>query len=744
MAQLASRLAFGLREAAWKVDQHVLWPASDAIQYKPSEDGHPPEEQRSWWRRYGVDLAIAAALAVVAFLLRRHGLPTDGLWLDDAFQSAALPASPSDLFAVSADHPGYTALLIGWRDLGLGSDAQLTWPTLAAGVLGPALLYLALRYCGYERSIGVLMGAALAVAATDVVYSGRVKTFTIDALIVLGLAVIIPRLTRIRWRWWTGLAWVASAAVLAFWSGFGLIAVAVAGLIIVLHPRFDFTLRLVAVAVQGAICVVLLAAERHAHNVTALQDQFRSTWDAFIDFNNPIQFAGDSFVHFRRVGEYFVGASHWLAGLCIVLAIVALCVAAWEGRQAVRARYLLLLLLAVFIAGVAGKFPFGPSQGSLYNSGGRVSLWLIPVVAIGLAAALHGLRDILPGRVSRLAFDAAACVAAVAIVVVGLSRDQLAYPFPGGHSATQFIQSQLGEGDVVLLGSGSSWSYATESGLHSGIRHFSGSYIGFSPTFDDPRVHGLDNFIINPPHVAPEVGQATRVFVYYAEPPYPALEERRTQLTSTLGALGFRQQPTRTFQNAYVEIWTRARPAPRAALASVNLALSDLPPGWRIVGSPYRPPGTRILTCLRVLPAGSTPGVVVATGPPGLAVVSQLDRWRSAGAASRAVSAFGSPGGTRCVGSSFAQAFAGAGLPLRFTVKRVPAPPGAGRPAVAYHVVKGVRLGSTGVAGTVLFLARGRTTALVEVLRAGPGPFPPTLPGKLARTLARRISGASR
>ncbi len=75
---------------------------------------------------------------------------------------------------------------------------------MAAGVLGPALLYLALRYCGYERSIGVLLGAALAVAATDVVYSGRVKTYTIDILIVLALALIIPRLTRIRWRWWTG------------------------------------------------------------------------------------------------------------------------------------------------------------------------------------------------------------------------------------------------------------------------------------------------------------------------------------------------------------------------------------------------------------------------------------------------------------------------------------------------------------------------------------------------------------
>ena len=94
MRQLGSRLAFGLRETAWKVDENVLWPVSDSIQYMPSEDGHPPEERRSWWRRHGVDWAIAAALAVVAFLLRRHGLPTDGLWLTIRSSRPRCPPRP--------------------------------------------------------------------------------------------------------------------------------------------------------------------------------------------------------------------------------------------------------------------------------------------------------------------------------------------------------------------------------------------------------------------------------------------------------------------------------------------------------------------------------------------------------------------------------------------------------------------------------------------------------------------------
>jgi hypothetical protein len=733
--QLPSRIGSGIRELGWQLDEKLVWPASDAIQYEPGGDGVPQDQGGSWWVRHRVDLAIAAVLAVVAFLLRRHGLPTDGLWLDDSLQAAALPASPSDLFAVSADHPGYTALLIGWRALGFGGDAQLAWPTLAAGALGPALLYLALRYCGYERSISVLMGAALAVAATDVVYSGRVKTYTIDVLIVLGLALVIPRLTRMRWTWRIAVAWIAAAAVLAFWSGFGLIAVAVAGPIIVLHPNSDFRLRLGAVAVQESICVVFLAAQNHSHDVGALQDQFRTTWNAFIDFNGPIDFLGDTFVHIRRVGEYFVGSSHWFAAVCIVVAVVGLVVGALRGRQAIRARYLLLLLIAAFIGGVSGKFPFGPSEGYLISSGGRVSLWLIPVVAIGLAAALQGLRGILPGRVPRLLFDAAACIAALVIVVIGLSRDPVAYPFPGAHSATQFIQSQLGEQDAVLVAYRSDWSYAYESGLHSGIDRTPETSVGYQPTFDDPRVHRVDT-LTDRAHVAPQVASANRVFVYYAEPPFSDAEGAlRPQLTSSLYSLGFRPQPTRTFKDATVQIWVRPGTAPGAG----NLTISDLPPGWSLVTPGTPPAGTRILACLGDVPPAA-PSVVGATAAHKLNLLSQVNRWSSSAAASRALAAFGSPQGAACTRSALQQTFAAAEIPLAVSVRRVQAPSTTGRHAVAYHVTGRGADGKTPVAGTALFFSRGNSTALINTLRGdGKKSFPSALTANLAATLANRI-----
>ena len=150
MRRLGARLAWGLERAAWKLDANVVWPGVDAIQDPPNAyaEEAPASARRPWWYRHGADLLLAAALTVVAFLLRRHGLPTDGLWLDDSITGAGRTAAASDLFAVSADHPGFMVALMGLSDLSGGNDVSLTYPALVAGTLGPPLLFLALRWCG--------------------------------------------------------------------------------------------------------------------------------------------------------------------------------------------------------------------------------------------------------------------------------------------------------------------------------------------------------------------------------------------------------------------------------------------------------------------------------------------------------------------------------------------------------------------------------------------------------------------
>ncbi len=702
---------------------------------------------------------------MVAFLVRRHGLPTDGLWHDDTNPAAGLKAvsSLSQLLAVSIEHPGFTAALMGWRDLTGGSDASLTYPALIAGVLSPPLLYLALRRCGYERSISALLGAALAAAQTDIIYSGRIRTYTIDVLIVLGLAMIVPRLARMRWRWQTAVAWVVGAIVVATFSGFALIAVAVAGAIVVLHPKSDLRVRVAAVAVEAAACAAILVATGRTYNLALNRDRYRITTDAFVTFHpNPFRFVGEVFVHLRRLAETYPGGPSALAAVCIVLALIGLVSIAWKGRQAIRARYLLLLFGVVFVGGVLGKLPFGPIQVNTISDGGRVSLWLIPVLAIGLAAALQGLRSLLPSRVAlRTGFDTATYLAAAAILVSALAAKQPPYPYPGAKPATDFVQSHLGRRDSVLIGFHADWSFAAESNLAYKIDPVPDSTYGFHPDFTDPRVHyvdvgqrserGLGPELVDPRHVAPEVKGADRVFVYYHMPLVQGWDPgARTRLDSTLRKLGFKRRPTFHFGAARVEVWRRSGrgalvrgrggPKRKTAAGRINLRLSDLRPGWQTASTP---PNPALFACLHSPTAKTNQRAVKVTGPKAKrSAVFEVTLWPSPAAAQGAFNALSGPDATRCLQLTLQSVLLSRGYPASVTAKEVPPPPTGRDPAVAYTEVVRASNGTSHFDGTVVFFTHGKASVLISGISVG-GPFPPDLLSSLVATVADRVNAAT-
>ena len=125
---------------------------------------------------------------MVSYLTRHDGLPQDGLWFDDAWvATGAIHGRLSELAMVGSAHPGFTALLMGIDALG-GGLYSLALPALVAGIAGPPLLYIGLRRLGYERSISVLLASALAVAQQHIMYSGRVKGYTLDPLLILLLS----------------------------------------------------------------------------------------------------------------------------------------------------------------------------------------------------------------------------------------------------------------------------------------------------------------------------------------------------------------------------------------------------------------------------------------------------------------------------------------------------------------------------------------------------------------------------
>jgi hypothetical protein len=326
-------------------------------------------------------------------------------------------------------------------------------------------------------------------------------------------------------------------------------------------------------------------------------------------------------------------------------------------------------------------------------------------------------------------------VAAVVILVVGLARDPVSYPFPGALSAAEYVQSDLGGRDVLLIGYRSDWSFATETTFETGVRRTPDSSIGFQPDFPDSRIHYVDA-LVDRSHIAPEVADADRVFVYYAGPPFSESEAQlRNELASTLGSLGFEPRSTPSFEFASVEVWNRAD----GPAGGSNLSLSDLPPGWTLAAPANPPLGTRVLTCTGMTP-GTPADTLAANGPQGENLISQVDRWPSTSAASRAIVAFGRPTGANCFSSALEESVSTAGIPLDVAVERQRPPPGAGPGAVAYRVtglVRGTR--PPAAAGSVLFFSRGRASAQIVVLRAGSEPLPQRFLADLAATLAERI-----
>ena len=83
-------------------------------------------------------------------------------------------------------------------------------------------VYLVLRRFGYARSISSLLGAALVASEIHIIYSGRVRSYVIDVLVVLALAAIVPSIARRRWSWRTAVAWLAGAVLVGSLGVFAL------------------------------------------------------------------------------------------------------------------------------------------------------------------------------------------------------------------------------------------------------------------------------------------------------------------------------------------------------------------------------------------------------------------------------------------------------------------------------------------------------------------------------------------
>jgi hypothetical protein len=511
-------------------------------------------------RRNAVDGLVAVVLFALALVARHGSLPRDGLTFDDVWVAVGATKAPvGDLLTVGAHHPGFTALLMGWARLGSGAELLALPAYVLGAALGP-LLYLVVRRLEVSRPVSLLAAALVVVAPAHVYYSGRVKTYVIEALIVLILAAVLPLLARRRWNWTTVALWIGASVFVGTASAFALVAVAAAMVILALHPNGDGQRRWVALAVQGLIQLPYLAVVRSSYDAAEVEDHLEQVYDAYIEPTvDPSSMVRQVGAHGARVGEAIVDGGRPLTLGITVLALAALGWQARRGPRSIVARYLLLLPALAFAGSLIRRIPFGPTWGNPVFPGTRATLWLLPTLAVGLAFAAE-----LVARGIRRTLPRAALPLSLAFVVLAggvLARDiddAPRYFDSGAPTALDFVEERADDRDVIVVLPTATWSYAAEPGVPVDIRPTPDGDVGFVPRLLDPRAWELapsawDGSV---EQLRERLTGAPRVFILNGFVGYA--DQVILPLERGLAALGYRQRPGTEASVFMVSLWERA------------------------------------------------------------------------------------------------------------------------------------------------------------------------------------------
>jgi hypothetical protein len=501
-----------------------------------------------------VDALIAVGLFVTALLYRRH-FPPDGLFYDDAWQAfGAATGGFGQLITIGGTQPGFGLELMVWtRIFGSGASAMVV-PAMIAGALGPPTLYLVLRKFGYAVSVSLLLGAAFTVCETAIVYSGRVKSYTADVLVILLLCVILPWLARQQWRVRVAVVWTIGSILLASFSPFALLAIIAAAAILALHSHGDRRIRLIVAGIQVIILAGLFTAENGTHNQAAVV-RFFNGQNAFIRRSlNPVTFGHEIVSHFLHVTDVFPGGPAWFSAVCLVLAMVGVYHLARSGPLAVVGRFFVLMVGLAVLGSMATKFPFGPSRGAF-----RVTIWLTPIVAFGLAVMLQtGYRAAAArGRATRIGFDAIAFVCSALLLVSALGARR-SYP-AGAALATRRVMAEAVPGDVVFITRGTIYTFALEAHTPVEVRPTPDLEVGFLPRFADNRLHPLDLLTSSTRReISSALDKTERAYVLDSLVDESGYQKYRADLANLIGASGFTLEQRSEVGTATVSVWVRS------------------------------------------------------------------------------------------------------------------------------------------------------------------------------------------
>jgi hypothetical protein len=504
------------------------------------------------------DVVIGIGLTVAAVLLRRGGLAYDSLWYDDAWVAVgAVKGSITDIPMTGGAHPGYTLLLWLQHHLVGGDVEGLVLPTLLFGVLGPTILYACLRSVHYTRASCFLASAALLVTPSHIIYSNRVKSYTLDVVLVTVLAVLLPRLSERRWTWRLAVGWVALAVVVGSISGYVMLATAVSIGILVLHAQGDRLFRTTAFAVQGLIQAGWVLYARRFADLGEIEEFMETNYDAHVEGSaNPFVLGQNLFQHLQRVVDLHPGAPAAYLGALAAGVLVGLVLGAVGGLDRSRtivSQFALAALILAAVGGLLDRFPFGPRtwdySAALGAPGARHGLWLVPITAIGVCNVVDGaFRAVKARPVAVYVLSGLVVVWATAIVISSWNPAD-PYPVaPGRRQAAAVVEQAMDRGAYLILDEYTSYQHFA---VADGPVHFEPTpkeMVGYVPG-PDPD----EGVVLGPALVADDVVRVANsterdlLVVYGVDRPYG----------TALEAAGWAAESTETNNGTRVTIWSR-------------------------------------------------------------------------------------------------------------------------------------------------------------------------------------------
>lgn len=492
---------------------------------------------------------MVAALLVVTIAARRDR-PTNGWFLDDAWQAVAALAPIGQLPTTGQTQPGFTFLqAIVTRVAGTGDLALVSIPLLA-GLIGPPALYVVLRRCSISLPVAALTATVLVASPIHIHASWRLKAYTTELVVVLALVVLVNHLASSRWDRRVALAWVAGTALVAALSSFALLAAACAGLALLTTSTGDRRWRAVAVGGSAVASLAVLSATRRTY-ATDLVARNWDTWGGMVDPWPAHALPWRLGAHLSRVAEAFLGHRGWLAVVVVLVAVPGLVELARRGPHVAAGRFLGLTVVVAAAGSLAGSVPFGPRAGEFH----RVSLWLFPAVAFGVAASIDRARTALTSTPWRPVVDGGIAVSAVAVLVAGLPADVRFQP--GSRAEVHEVMARLGPDDAVIIPRHTTYSFALDAGVGYEAVPQHEAIVGFRVRFHDDRLVPI-SWGSTPELAVQQIRGAERVFVVSANLGALGREDLR-ELALLLTLSGYEVEANRPGGPTSVVVWQAPR-----------------------------------------------------------------------------------------------------------------------------------------------------------------------------------------